>query len=101
MGFGDITPITLQGKLIVMASILFGVAIIPAQGAELFEALLEFQTEKRQQQLIKNKLRTKGPDNKFETDAMVDPRIACINCGKRSHRNDAFYCWNCGTKLWE
>lgn len=101
VGFGDITPITLQGKFIVMGSILFGVAVIPAQGAELFEALIEYQTEKRQQKMIKNRLRSKGLGSGFESDSMIDPRIACANCGKRSHRQDAFYCWNCGSKLWE
>ena len=32
-----------------MGSILFGVAVIPAQAARLFEALLEFQEERRMQ----------------------------------------------------
>lgn len=45
VGFGDITPVTWQGKLVVCASILAGVAVIPAQGAALFEALIERQRE--------------------------------------------------------
>jgi len=46
VGFGDITPITFEGRLVVSGSILAGVAIIPAQAATLFEALLDFQRER-------------------------------------------------------
>eukprot|EP00978_Attheya_sp_CCMP212_P000509 scaffold1008_cov47-Attheya_sp.AAC.3 len=46
VGFGDITPITWEGRLVVSGSILAGVAIIPAQAAALVEALLEYQNEK-------------------------------------------------------
>lgn len=35
VGFGDITPVTFQGRLVVMASILAGVIIVPAQAASL------------------------------------------------------------------
>jgi voltage-gated potassium channel len=99
VGFGDITPITLQGKLVVMGSILTGVAVIPAQAASLVDALFEFQEEKRKAKMIKNTLRTRLDG--YETDSMIDPRIACPSCGRRSHRDDALYCWNCGSKLWQ
>jgi Ion channel. len=101
VGFGDITPVTLPGRLVVMGSILVGVAIIPAQAAELVEALIDFQAERRQKKLIKNRLRTRADGGTFESDPMVDPRISCSSCGKRQHRSDAFYCWNCGSKLWQ
>jgi len=35
VGFGDITPITFQGRIVVMASILAGVIVVPAQAASL------------------------------------------------------------------
>lgn len=35
VGFGDITPVTFQGRLVVMASILAGVIVVPAQAASL------------------------------------------------------------------
>mmetsp|Transcript_15439 Transcript_15439/g.29125 ORF Transcript_15439/g.29125 Transcript_15439/m.29125 type:complete len:521 (-) Transcript_15439:45-1607(-) len=101
VGFGDITPVTFPGRFVVMTSILVGVAIIPAQAAELVEALLDFQAERRQKKLIKNKLRTRLNGEGYESDPMVDPRISCSSCGKRQHRSDAFYCWNCGSKLWQ
>ena len=59
VGFGDITPVTLSGRLVVMGSILVGVAVIPAQAAELVEALLDFQAERRQKSMIKNTLRSR------------------------------------------
>jgi voltage-gated potassium channel len=46
VGFGDITPVTWQGKLVVSLSIMAGVTVIPAQGAALIDALLERQQEK-------------------------------------------------------
>jgi voltage-gated potassium channel Kch len=46
VGFGDITPVTWQGKLVVSLSIMAGVTVIPAQGAALIDALLERQREK-------------------------------------------------------
>ncbi|KAG7373779.1 ion transport 2 domain containing protein [Nitzschia inconspicua] len=45
VGFGDITPVTPAGRLIVCGSILAGIAIIPAQAAKLVEALLELQRD--------------------------------------------------------
>lgn len=100
VGFGDITPITLPGRLVVMGSILAGAAVVPAQAAELVEALLDFQTERRQKNMTKNTLRTRL-ESEYENDSMVDPRISCASCGRRSHRSDAFYCWSCGAKLWQ
>lgn len=45
VGFGDITPVTTAGKLVVSGSILAGVAIIPAQAASLVEAFLDAQRQ--------------------------------------------------------
>jgi len=100
VGFGDITPITLNGRLVVMGSILVGVAVIPAQAAELVEALLDLQAERRQKDMMKNTLRSRM-EGRGLVDDMVDPRISCPSCGKRSHRSDAFYCYFCGEKLWQ
>jgi len=47
VGFGDITPVTWEGKLVVCCSILAGVAILPAQTAGLVDALLERQNSKQ------------------------------------------------------
>jgi voltage-gated potassium channel len=47
VGFGDIAPITSQGRLIVCLSILAGVAVIPAQASKLVDVLVEFQQEQK------------------------------------------------------
>ncbi len=83
-----------------MGSILVGVAVIPAQAAELVEALLDFQSERRQKSMMKNTLRSRM-EGEFQEDQMIDPRISCSSCGRRSHRADASFCWSCGTKLWQ
>ena len=83
-----------------MTSILVGVAVIPGQAAELVEALLDFQAERRQKDTMKNTLRSRMEGSTL-VDDMVDPRISCPSCGKRSHRSDAFYCYFCGEKLWQ
>lgn len=48
VGFGDITPVTPAGRLIVCGSILAGIAIIPAQAAKLVEALLALQRDQNE-----------------------------------------------------
>lgn len=112
-----------------MGSILFGVAVIPAQAARLFEALLEFQEERRMQlQLqsqsskeddeltdMKQKMILSNNNNgdgieddmamqtflkqRYDQGALLDSRISCENCGVRCHRIDAIYCFSCGEKL--
>lgn len=47
VGFGDIAPVTPQGRLVVCASILAGVAVIPAQAASLLDAILEYQKDQQ------------------------------------------------------
>lgn len=87
VGFGDITPVTFQGRLVVMASILAGVIIIPAQAASLAEAYLDFQREREGKRLNGNK------QNK------VGFKPACPKCGVGFQRADASFCWNCGKQL--
>ena len=47
VGFGDITPVTAEGRLIVGLSIFAGVTIIPAQAATLVDAILQFQDDRQ------------------------------------------------------
>lgn len=117
VGFGDIAPITLPGRLVVMGSILVGVAVIPGRAAELVEALLDFQEERKRNsaESRRSTRRVRGDDDDRRRSAtsssltaaaeaessMIDPRIACAACGRRSHRGDAIYCWSCGSKLWQ
>ena len=48
VGYGDITPETPAGRLIVCGSILAGIAIIPAHAAKLVEALLALQRDQNE-----------------------------------------------------
>ena len=98
-----------------MASILFGVAVVPAQAARLFEALLEFQEERRNKQSLntRNKINQDFPDDdvaeeidvgallnqRYGQGNLLDSRISCHSCGARCHRIDADYCFSCGEKL--
>jgi voltage-gated potassium channel len=96
VGFGDITPVTLQGKLVVSGSILAGVALIPAQAAALADALLNSQN---QQELPPPN--TCGNAGSLPPSTIVDATTPCQLCGATFHWNSANFCWSCGTKLYD
>jgi voltage-gated potassium channel len=101
VGFGDITPVTVQGRLVVCASILVGIAVLPIQSAGLVEALLDFQKERE------GKRRIQPPSDELwnketwieDVDSVSSLSGVCRECGTSTHRRDALYCWNCGSKL--
>jgi voltage-gated potassium channel Kch len=103
VGFGDVVPMSWQGKLIVSGSILAGVAIIPGQAAELIEALLQRQRENnaergRQQRLSRPTATSTTP----RTSQMVlETALACSACGATMHWSSAEFCWSCGSHLYE
>jgi len=105
VGFGDIAPITFQGRLVVCGSILAGVAVVPIQTASLVEALLDFQQERQAQKEQKQQKQPTGNlneihyDNDETEEFSVDARKSCVQCGAKSHRVDALFCWNCGENL--
>jgi voltage-gated potassium channel len=101
VGFGDITPVTWQGKLVVCGSILAGVTIIPAQAALLVEALLDSQTEKElasQHQPSVDKISPPSTNDVLPSSA-IDANTPCSSCGATFHWTSANYCWSCGGKL--
>ena len=55
VGFGDITPVTPVGRLIVSASTVVGIALVPLQLTGLAETLLK-ETRAREAQQDQNKL---------------------------------------------
>jgi len=124
VGFGDIVPITFDGRLVVSGAILAGVAIVPIQAASLFEALLDFQKERQQnkedlfekerkeleQNVMDPPLPTFNDDNiiimnttsinngnYYTQGYFID--CLCKTCKAESHRRDAFFCWRCGAEL--
>ena len=86
--------VTFQGKLVVCGSILAGVAVIPAQAASLVEALLEVQEERR----VQGENSSDAGDLLTKTDSSFASEH-CQVCGTSSHREDAKYCWSCGSAL--
>jgi hypothetical protein len=114
VGFGDISPVTSQGRLVVCATILAGVAIVPAQAASLAEAYLDFQKERLSGKQQKYGRRSppssssasgsvvtaaSSADNDVTTSAKGGGARLCVECGAMHHRNDASFCWSCGLRL--
>lgn len=146
VGFGDIAPITSQGRLTVCFSILAGVAVIPAQASKLVDALVEFQKDQKKSgprvtvragsaakraedekavsasKVSSVKLREKSQTSAKDTPIAVsksssfevrakEANVAanngfegllgrcCLECESTDHREDATFCWNCGSKL--
>jgi len=92
VGFGDIVPITTEGKLVVSGSILFGVTIIPAQAAALADALLNRQKEGNEKLMLDRR-------ENDDTPTHIELHRTCMSCGISPHRSDAMFCWGCGTPL--
>mmetsp|Transcript_7066 Transcript_7066/g.10345 ORF Transcript_7066/g.10345 Transcript_7066/m.10345 type:complete len:450 (+) Transcript_7066:29-1378(+) len=81
VGFGDIVPITSQGRFVVSTSILLGITIIPAQAASLVEALLDLQKDrsknlKREIRLASAPTLTKGGILKERSTVSLPPEKA-------------------------
>ena len=96
VGFGDISPLTFQGRLVVCVTILAGVAIIPAQAASLAEAYLDFQKERVEGKKQKNMGRRSPP---VPVLSSTDKVKRCGTCGSIHHRTDAIFCYSCGNKF--
>jgi len=114
VGFGDVTPVTSQGRLIVCGSIVAGVAVIPAQTAALLEALLDREDIKngrtgnnafRQARNPQNATieLTENSANSPEADRLLalDTIMTCSRCGASFHWSCARYCYRCGGKIKE
>ncbi|MFH7028310.1 MAG: potassium channel family protein [Heteroscytonema crispum UTEX LB 1556] len=72
VGFGDVTPISDNGRLLTVLMILTGIALIPWQVGDLIKRLVKTA-------------------NQVET--------VCSGCGLAFHDADAVFCKQCGTKL--
>ena len=74
VGYGDLTPETMQGQLVTMVMILTGVVIFPWQLTNLARALLE---------------------NRNKLD------VTCSHCGLQRHEADASHCKACGFLIYQ
>jgi voltage-gated potassium channel Kch len=113
VGFGDIVPVTFNGRLVVSGSILAGVAIIPAQAAKLADAIIasqkEEETVKRPMSMGLTLSSTDGmgpsgveievPPKEASTSGVSTSYKVCSQCRASGHRTDAFFCWSCGSKV--
>ena len=103
VGFGDISPVTFQGRLVVCVTILAGVAIIPAQAASLAEAYLDFQKErvegKKQNNMGRQTVSSATEPVTSMKDYVLVAEKRCDTCGSIHHRTDALFCYSCGNKL--
>jgi voltage-gated potassium channel Kch len=98
VGFGDVYPVTWQGKLVVCGTILVGVAVIPAQAAALVEALLEREDmKKKSRRLAQTSTSTKSSDE--GKVLALDTAKACSRCGASFHWTNAQFCYSCGEVL--
>ena len=101
VGFGDIAPLTWQGKLIVCGSILVGVAVVPAQAAALVEALLEREDIKRRarSRAPKELAKASGALPTANNAIALDTQRACPQCGATFHWSTAQFCYSCGEEF--
>ena len=72
VGYGDVTPLSPGGKVVTIAMILSGIAIIPWQLGKLVKVMFLSATK---------------------------TTVKCSKCGLQEHDKIAVYCMNCGTKL--
>eukprot|EP00404_Azadinium_spinosum_P061600 CAMPEP_0180713722 /NCGR_PEP_ID=MMETSP1038_2-20121128/12053_1 /TAXON_ID=632150 /ORGANISM="Azadinium spinosum, Strain 3D9" /LENGTH=352 /DNA_ID=CAMNT_0022746065 /DNA_START=96 /DNA_END=1154 /DNA_ORIENTATION=- len=121
VGFGDITPVTAEGRAIVCVSILVGVALIPVQLSKLTEAFLEkiagketqvtssparhdamVQALARQEAQIGDiaqRLDSVGLTGQRELRSPVDESVYCKRCLRLGHLRGAKFCFLCGAPL--
>ena len=101
VGFGDITPVMTEGKLVVSGSILAGVAVIPVQAAALVDALLareDVKKSSRQRETVSNNNNKNGKSTMMNNSPIM-LNMKCTNCDAGFHWSAADYCWSCGSKL--
>jgi len=128
VGFGDISPITSEGRFVVCLSILAGVAVIPAQAANFVEALLEYQEDRKKggprviiraeksnkKNVSSGALKEAASVIEVSKKTTVEVKVdevkgkdvyvgwlgrCCLECQCTDHRENAKYCWSCGSEI--
>ena len=85
VGFGDIVPVTAEGRLVVSVSILAGIAIIPVQLSSLAEAIVN-----------------RGSSGATAVAKPLQGTVSsatCGLCGATGHSPKANFCYNCAAPL--
>lgn len=114
VGFGDMTPITLEGRTVVCISILAGATVIPLELSRLAQEVTEAANAEvgaaggRQsganRQLLERLEAQQGQLEKLSAklEAGVGLPISdrvCAACGSLGHRPDAAFCFRCAARL--
>ncbi|KAG8468062.1 hypothetical protein KFE25_007114 [Diacronema lutheri] len=87
---GTVEPETPQGALVVSASVLAGLAVVPLQLSRVAEAFMDSGEGGGASQ---------QPAAAGERATRSEALLCCNACGARAHRSDAKYCYACGTAL--
>jgi len=74
VGFGDVVPVTLLGRLITILMILVSIALVPWQLGLLIKEFMLSTSKKRS--------------------------VTCKKCGLSQHDSDAIYCKHCGSIIY-
>lgn len=120
VGFGDVSPVTWQGRLVVCGSIIVGVGVVPAQAAALLEALLDRENIKSgsggwggfgsarkstsstaTSSMISTNTMNSNRSNDDDNEAVLalNTKVSCDRCGASFHWSSARYCYSCGEEL--
>ena len=120
VGFGDVNPVTWQGRLVVCGSIIVGVGVVPAQAAALLEALLDRENIKSggsggggfgstrkgtssttTSSMISTDIISSNRSNDDDNEAILalNTKVSCDRCGASFHWSSARYCYSCGEDL--
>jgi hypothetical protein len=127
VGFGDIVPMTFEGRVVVCGAILAGVAVIPAQAAKLVDVFVESQNDqevrkrprqmayrstaasRRRTDITVNATNGMGPsgisidippkESSSTMEVTESFSKVCSQCGALEHRADAHFCWSCGFEI--
>jgi len=110
VGYGDIVPLTLEGRTIVCLSILVAIPLIPFNLTRVVEAFFfdnvsqkapvsNPELEKFQKQLDANQEQLKELSRRFEAAGLDASTVTCSACFETDHRVDARFCFKCGAAL--
>jgi len=102
VGYGDITPITVEGRLVVGGSILAGIAIIPGQLASLANAIFnreDLDVKRTVTQEPAPAPAAAQPVAASDATRTAAAATACTACMAVDHPADAKFCYQCGVPM--
>jgi voltage-gated potassium channel len=109
LGTGDITPVTIAGRFVSVATVLIGAVLVPLQLSEIVSVAMQAQSRPDPisspppppQSALPTPLATRSSPA-FASPSPVgvfNLNAECENCSLRVHQFDARFCRNCGAGL--